>query len=142
MTRFHLPYLLALALLCLAACNIRPLEFTQANGQPADWLGGSLLTSSASETATITKKDGTVLSYTRKQGDETLVASKYIGAGVLKAGIAGGTSVLNHAASAAKGATGSASGLSPALIGATVGAGGMGLINATAPTKPAPPSSP
>lgn len=122
-------YFLALmaALFC-ASCNIRPLVTTTAAGTNVAWLGGSLLSSSDSENAAITRPDGTTLSYSRINGNETVVANNYLKAGVLKKAIGTTGSVLNTGTKAAAGAKTSGGQAAPAVAGAVVGAGAATML--------------
>jgi hypothetical protein len=78
--------LLSAALACLgSSCTIHPFVVTSANGTQTASLGGSLATKSSSTSASITMTNGTVIKYSTKDHDETVVPKAYIGAGVTKA---------------------------------------------------------
>jgi len=62
--------LLAVLPLMLVACNVNPTVITKADGTVIATTGGSVFSKSASESAEITKADGTTIRFSRVAKDE------------------------------------------------------------------------
>ena len=77
---------LLLLIACIPACSIHPFTYTGSNVNIAS-LGGSLMTKNVSENSSVTKPDGTVITYNSVGKDETAVPNKFIS-------VAGNTGLL------------------------------------------------
>lgn len=96
--------LAALLLIMHSACTINPTLYTDAKGRDVVTLGGSLLTKVKAESASITRPDGTTLSFTRSGKNEVSVPNAYIAGQVAEglADIAAGVSNVKTAADVSK----------------------------------------
>jgi hypothetical protein len=92
------PALVGVLVLLLCSCTVNPTVMTLKNGRELVTLGGSVGTKADYETATITRPDGTVLSYSRHGKDEVAIPRAYMQArlGEALGRVAG--SVTKHAA--------------------------------------------
>ena len=85
---------LLLGVLSLCSCTISPVVYTDAKGRDVAWLGGSLVTKSKEQFASITRPDGTVITHQIVGKDETAVPRYWVQAQAAEAiaGIAGSVS--------------------------------------------------
>jgi ferric-dicitrate binding protein FerR (iron transport regulator) len=79
----------------LTSCTVNPFVVTTAKGHQVTSLGGSFLTKTTKESGTITRPDGTVLSYDRTGKDETRVPIAAGQVELAKTGLNAGTNALN-----------------------------------------------
>lgn len=88
----------------LASCTMNPTLYKDAKGRDVVTLGGSLLTKVKAESASITRPDGTVLTYTRSGKNEVSVPNAYIAGQVAEslAGIAAEVTNVKTAADVSK----------------------------------------
>ena len=61
----------------LSACVVNPFSYTDGKGRTVDSTGVSFLSESTQEGGSITKKDGTVIEYSRTGGKQTKLLSVY-----------------------------------------------------------------
>lgn len=107
---------------CAVSCTVHPIV-TESAGKVTVSMGGSILTSTVSEIAQVTTRDGTTVTYSITGKDETAVPKTLI---ISRGGVA-----LAKAAGAAKN-----SAVLPAIGGAAVGIGGTILTTPKAKTTP------
>ena len=70
--------LASILLFMFTACTMNPTLYKDAKGRDVVTLGGSLLTKVKTESASITRPDGTVLTYNRTGKNEVSVPNAYI----------------------------------------------------------------
>jgi ferric-dicitrate binding protein FerR (iron transport regulator) len=80
--------------LFLSSCTVNPFEVTTAKGHQVTSLGGSFLTKTTKESGTITRPDGTVMSYGRTGKDETRVPIAAGQVDLAKTGLNAGSDAL------------------------------------------------
>lgn len=97
------PIVIILSALALCACTVHPFTYRDASRDIAS-LGGSIMTKSKTESATLTKPDGTTMSYTSNGKNEVSVPNNMIAAGLATdlAGIQAGVTNTSTAADVSK----------------------------------------
>lgn len=92
--------ILLLSLLCLTSCTLHPLIYTNPQGANIVSLGGSVMTKSKTESASLTLADGTTMSYSTTGKNETTVPTAII-AGSVATSLADTQAVTDQADTAA-----------------------------------------
>lgn len=92
--------LISFLMLCVTSCTLHPVIYKGRDGAHVVSLGGSVMTKSKTETASLSLPDGTTMSYSTTGKNETSVPNALI-AGSVATSLADTQAVTDQAASAA-----------------------------------------